>query len=186
MIETADFNTLILSAFTGKTTWLRASQQYTLDEFIDVFQRTRAAMQRTVDGLTDGQVAFHMNGVSTWSLSETVTHLVYSQGFYNNALLDITDAQIPHVVEAARGFGEGGRLNVPADKLIVMLRQATIQINETISQTRVVYKPAHTTHNLFFGEVTYATWVLLLTAHEVDHVRQSIVMRRYARIIVPG
>ncbi len=186
MIETADFNTLILNAFTGKTTWLWASQQYPLGDFIDTFHRTRASMQKTVDGLTDGQAAFHMDGVSTWSLSETITHLVFSQGFYHNALLDISDSGIPHITEAARGFGEGGRVNVPADELRTMLREATILINDAIEKTRITYDPALTTRNRFFGEVTYATWILLLTAHEVDHVRQSIVMRRYARTNLPG
>ncbi len=35
--------------------------------------------------------------------------------------------------------------------------------------------------NQFFGACTYKTWVLLLLGHEVDHVRQAIVMRRLAR-----
>ncbi len=67
-----------------------------------------------------------------------------------------------------------------------MLYAATLLINEAIEKTRAAYDPKHSTHNRFFGEVTYATWILLLSAHEVDHVRQSIVMRRYARIGVPG
>lgn len=84
MIETATLNQLIFDAFTGKITWLTASRQYPLDEFITAFSRTRATMQKTLDGLTDAQVAFQAPSVPTWSLSETVTHLVYSQDCFQS------------------------------------------------------------------------------------------------------
>ena len=40
---------------------------------------------------------------------------------------------------------------------------------------------AKTEVNEFFGVCNYQTWLLLLLAHEVDHLRQIVAMRRLAR-----
>jgi hypothetical protein len=65
-----------------------------------------------------------------------------------------------------------------------MLDKATLVIAETIEKTRLNSEPSHITTHAFFGKVNYPTWILLLLAHEVDHVRQAIVMRRLARAAV--
>ncbi len=186
MIETAPLNQLIFDAFTGKTTWLWASGRYPLAEFIDSFLRTRATMQRTLERLTDAQVAYQAPGIPTWSLSETITHLIYSQNGYYNQLLDVTGLQLPHLVEAARGYGEGARQNVPAQTLREGLQKATTFIEEGLEKTRGSYDPKLIVRNPLFGEATYVTWVLLMLAHETDHVRQAIVMRRLAKAALPG
>src|SRR5258708_3241842 len=188
MIETAALNQLLLEAFSGKITWLEASTRYPLEEFIDSFHRTRAVMQKTIDGLTDTQVAFVIHGNPTWSISEMVTHLIYTQNFYYNQLLDITTSELPHIVEAARGFGEGAKMGIPATVLGDNLSKATGVIRDAIAQTRTGFDPARITDtgSHFFGKVNYPTWILLLLGHEVDHVRQGIVMRRAARAAVPG
>src|SRR5258708_4051727 len=188
MIETAALNQLLLEAFSGKITWLEASTRYPLEAFIDSFHKTRAVLQKTVEGLTDAQVAFVIHGNPTWSISEMVTHLIFSQNFYYNALLDITTSELPHIVEAAKGFGEGAKTGIPAAVLCENLSKATSVINNAIAQTRTTYDPARITDTgpRFFGRVNYPTWILLLLGHEVDHVRQGIVMRRAARAAVPG
>src|SRR5437773_2119209 len=56
----------------------------------------------------------------------------YSQHFYHNQLLDITTSELPHIAEAAKGFGEGARRNLPAAELRNMLDAATVVIAETI------------------------------------------------------
>ncbi len=185
MIETAALNQLLFDAFTGKMTWLAASRQYSLPDFIDAFHRTRATMQKTLEDVTDAQVAYQAPTVPTWSLSETVTHLVYSQSFYYNALLEITSSQLPHIAEAARGFGEGSKQNIAAAVLRQMLLEATVLIDEGLAKTAATHDPTRVTRNPFFGDVDYATWVLLMLGHEVDHVRQSIVVRRLARAALP-
>ena len=52
-----------------------------------------------------------------------------------------------------------------------MLDAATVVIAETIQKTRGNHDPIHITTHAFFGRVDYPTWLLLLLAHEVDHVR---------------
>jgi hypothetical protein len=90
------------------------------------------------------------------------------------------------MAEAARGFGEGARQGVPADELRRNLSIATEQINQVLEQTRHTYDLTHTTRNFFFGEMNYVTWVLAMLGHEVDHVRQAIVMRRLAKAAIIG
>lgn len=186
MLDTASLNRLILDAFVGKTTWFEASSRYPLDEFIQAFHRTRALMRKTLNDITDAQAAYTADLNPAWSLSETVTHLVYSQNFYYNQLLEITTTELPHIIEAAKGFGEGAQRCIPADTLRTTLDQATILITEAIEKTRVNNDPANIKTTPFFGKVNYQTWILLLLAHETDHVRQAIIMRRQARTMIPG
>src|SRR5579859_873473 len=186
MIDSTVLNQLLLEAFSGQTTWLEASTRFNLDEFIDTFHHTRELMIKTVGDLTDAQASFQIDGNPTWSISEMVTHLIYSQGFYYNQLLDVSTSQLPHVVEAAKGFGEGAKLNIPSGVLQENLNKATAQIFDAIEKTRHSYDSEKITVNPAFGRCTYHTWVLLLLGHEVDHVRQGIVMRRAARTAVSG
>jgi hypothetical protein len=188
MIETANLNQLLLEAFSGKCTWLEASTKYSLEEYIEAFQRTRAAMKKTIADLTDAQVSFSIQQNPIWSISEMVTHLIYSQNFYYNQLLDITTSELPHIVEAAKGFGEGAKVGRPAIELRADLDKATVLIEEVIEKTHKNNDPNKITDTgrNFFGKVNYQTWILLLLGHETDHVRQGILMRRAARAAFPA
>jgi acyl-CoA synthetase (AMP-forming)/AMP-acid ligase II len=95
------------TAFIREITWFEASKEYSLDEFIETFYNTRKRVQELLEGMTDAQVIFASPAHSLWSVSESVTHLIYTQGYYINKLLDITTSSLPHIIEAARGFGEG-------------------------------------------------------------------------------
>ncbi len=181
MIPSNELNPLIYSAFTKQTTWLEASNQYELDEFIDTFFYTRERTQELLDGLNDSQVAFASKAHPFWTISESITHLIYSQGFYLNTMLDIATSQMPHVIEAARGFGEGAKQNIPAEQLRKNLRFATEQIQTAIEGTRNSHDPHRTDASPAFGLCTYKTWILLLLAHEVDHLRQIAAMRSVAK-----
>jgi uncharacterized damage-inducible protein DinB len=181
MIPSEELNPLILSAFTKEITWLEASSRYSLDEFIETFYETRQRTQDRLEGLTDAQVSYASDVHPFWTISESITHLIYSQGFYLNTLLDISTSQLPHVVEAARGLGEGARQGISAEQLRTMLRSATEQIHTAIEGTRNSHAPDKTVSNQFFGICNYKTWVLLLLAHEVDHLRQIAAMRSVAR-----
>jgi hypothetical protein len=181
MIDSSVLNPLLLEAFTGKTTWLEASTRYPLDEFIETFYATRPRIITAIEDLSDKQVAFASSVHPFWSISESITHLIYSQGFYLNKLLDISTSQLPHAVEAARGFGEGAKPGISAVQLRQRLSAATEQIHTAIDGTFQSHDPDKSEVNEFFGVCTYKTWVLLLLGHEVDHLRQIIAMRRVAR-----
>lgn len=181
MINSDVLNPLLLSAFNKEITWLEASTRFSVDDFIDTFYRTRALSTATLEGMTDAQVAFASPIHPFWTLSESVTHLIYSQGFYHNKLLDISTSQLAHVVEAARGFGEGARTNVPASELITSLGAATSRIRVIIEGTRRNHNPEKTEDHPAFGTCTYNTWLLLLMAHEVDHLRQMVAVRGLAQ-----
>ena len=182
MITSEDLNPLVLSAFTKEITWLEASTHYSLDEFIETFFHTRELTQENLKSLTDEQVAFSSPAYSLWSISESITHLIHTQGFYHNKLLDISTSQLPHLVEAARGFGEGAKQNIPVKDLRVGLDAATERIRVVIEQTRNSHDSEKTELNPAFGVCNYKTWVLLMLAHELDHLRQIVAMRRQARI----
>jgi hypothetical protein len=132
MIDGAALNQLVFNAFTGKTTWLQASKLYSVDDFIETFYHTRVSMRKQLDGLTDSQACYFSEKVAVWSLSETITHLIFSQAFYYNSLLDITSSQRPHIIEAARGYGEGAGQNIPANVLRTQLDLATVLITDAI------------------------------------------------------
>jgi uncharacterized damage-inducible protein DinB len=180
MIDSNILNPLILSAFTKEITWLDASTRHSLDEFIETFYHIRKRTEENLADLTDAQAAFSSPAHSLWSISETVTHLIYTQGFYHNKLLEISTSQLPHKIEAARGFGEGAKQSIPADELRANLTKATEQIRVAIDGTRNSHDPEKT-ENSVFGVCTYKTWVLLMLAHETDHLRQLAAMRRLAR-----
>lgn len=181
MIDSEVLNPLILSAFTKEITWLEASSQHSLDEFIETFFHTRERVRENLEGLTDEQAAFASNVHPFWSISESITHLIHTQGFYHNKLLDISTSQLPHVVEAARGFGEGAKQNVSVRELVISLNAATERIQVVIEQTRNSHDPDKTEKNPAFGVCNYKTWILLLLAHEVDHLRQIAAMRSVAK-----
>jgi hypothetical protein len=181
MISSDILNPLILSAFTREITWQEASTGHPLDEFIDTFYKTRARTHETLENLTDQLAAFILPDHSLWSISESVTHLIYTQGFYYNKLVEISTSQLPHAVEAARGFGEGAKQNVPVETLKQSLSKATIQLRVAIEGTRNAYNADKTEANSAFGVCNYQTWMLLMLAHEVDHLRQIVAMRRLAR-----
>ncbi len=172
---------LLNDAFGGKTTWMEASTRHPLDAFIETFFHTRSRVEQTLEGITDAQGAFAVPAHPVWSISESVTHLIYSQGFYLNKILEISTSTLPHVVEAARGFGEGSQTGIPADQLRKRLAFATEQITAAIEGTRRNHDPGHTEVNEYFGTCSYRTWILLLLGHEVDHFQQIVAMRRLAR-----
>jgi uncharacterized damage-inducible protein DinB len=181
MITSEILNPLILSAFTKEITWLEASTRFPLDEFVDTFYRIRERTRASIEDLTDEQVAHASTTHPFWSISESVTHLVFTQGFYHNKLLDISTSQLPHAVEAARGFGEGAQLNVSAGELIANLSAATKRIHLVVEGTRRNHDPEKIEVSPAFGKCTYTTWLLLMLAHETDHLRQIVAMRGLAR-----
>lgn len=181
MIPSTELNPLLLSAFTKEITWLEASGKYPLDELIETFFHTRTRTQELLEGLNDSQVAFASDVHPFWTISESITHLIHTQGYYHNQLLDISTSQLPHVVEAARGFGEGAKQNIPVQDLRVSLSAATERIHAVIAATKNSHDPEKTDSNPFFGVCNYKTWILLLLAHEVDHLRQIAAMRSVAK-----
>ncbi len=181
MIDSNVLTPLIFSAFTKEITWLDASSRYSLDEFIETFLRTRAQSQANLGDLTDAQVSYSSTVHPFWSISESVTHLIFTQGFYHNKLLDISTSQLAHAVEAPRGFGEGARLNIPANELTANLSMATRKIQVVIEGTRKNHNPEKIEESSPFGKCTYKTWMLLMLAHESDHLRQISAMRKLAR-----
>jgi hypothetical protein len=181
MIDSETLNPILLEAFTRKTTWFEASTRFGLDDLIETFYATRERVTEAIADITDPQAAYASPVHLVWSISESITHLIYSQGFYHNKLLDITTSELPHVIEAARGFGEGAKTGVPVAELRQRLAVASGQIRVAIEDTRRQHDPDKFETNEFFGVCNYKTWVLLLLGHEVDHLRQIIVMRRLAR-----
>jgi len=181
MINSDILNPLLLSAFNKEITWLEASTRFPLEEFIDTFYRTRERTRASLEDLTNEQVAFTSPVHPFWSISESVTHLIFTQGFYHNKLLDISTSQLAHAVEAPRGFGEGAKTNVPVSDLTSSLAAATSRIRVVIEGTRRDHNPEETEFNSAFGQCTYNTWMLLLLGHEVDHLRQIAAVRGLAR-----
>jgi hypothetical protein len=181
MLDFNVLNPLLDAAFTGKTTWLEASTRYPLDEFVETYYATRPRMAGALENLTDAQVAFASPVHPFWSISESVTHLIYSQNGYMNQMLEISTSQIPHAVEAARGLGQGAKPGIPVAQLRIRLSAATEQIHTAIEGTRYSHDPEKSEVNEFFGVCTYKTWMLLLLSHELDHLRQVIAMRRVVR-----
>jgi len=181
MLSSDTLNPLINSAFTREITWFEASEQFRLDEFIETFYNTRTRAQELLDDMTDAQVTYASPVHSLWSVSESITHLIYSQGFYINKLLSITTSSMPHIVEAARGFGQGAKTGIPVDELRRQINFATVQITAAIEDTQDQHDFQKTEVNEVFGICNYQTWILLLLAHEVDHLKQIVAMRRLAR-----
>ena len=141
MINSNALTPLILSAFTKEISWLEASSRYSLDEFTETFFQTRKRTREILEKLTDEQVAFSSPVHPLWSISESVTHLIYTQGFYHNKLLDISTRQLPHLVEAARGLGEGAKQHISIKDLHVILNAATERIQVVLEQTRDLHDP---------------------------------------------
>jgi len=181
MLSSDILNPLLNIAFIREITWLEASDRHSLDEFIETFYNMRKRSQESLEGMTDTQVVFASRAHSVWSVSESITHLIYTQGFYINKLLHISTSTMPHIVEAARGFGEGAQTGVSADQLRKRLVFATEQVETAIEGTRHDHDIEKIETNEFFGLCNYRTWILLLLAHEVDHLHQIVAMRRLAR-----
>ena len=181
MLEFNTFTAQLEEVFAGKRTLLDVSTNFALDDVIEAFYSTRPRVIEALESLTDAQVAFTSSVHPFWSISETITHLVFSQGLYLNKLLDISTSQLPHAVEAARGMGEGAKTGIPADELRQKLAAATAHLNDVIEGTRHSHDPEKTETDSFFGVCNYKVWMMLLLTHELDHLRQLLAMRRVAR-----
>ena len=181
MLSSEVINPLLNPAYIREITWLEASNRFALDEFIETFYNMRRRVQESLDGMTDAQVTYASSAHSIWSISESITHLVFTQGFYINKLLAVSTSTMPHIVEAARGFGEGAKMGIPADQLRQQMVFATEQITTIIESTRSQHDLEKIEVNEVFGVRNYQTWILLLLAHEVDHLKQIVAMRRLAR-----
>ncbi|HNN11916.1 MAG TPA: DinB family protein [Anaerolineales bacterium] len=181
MISSDILNPVIRSAFTKQVTWLEAANRFSLDELIETFYDTRERTHERLQGLSDKHVDFSSDVHSFWSISESITHLIYTQGFYHNKLLDLSATQIPHIVEAAKGFGEGAKAHETFKSLRVALDAATERIQLVIEHTRQDHDPERTEIHSLFGACNYKTWILLLLAHEMDHLRQIAAMRTLAK-----
>ena len=101
-----------------------------------------------------------------------------SQNGYHNLMLDLTASFMPHLAEAAKGFGEGAKPNRPADELRRVLSEATDRVRRLIDETKAQADPAAIVPHPLFGTINWGTVVLLWYGHKVDHVRQAIFMRR--------
>lgn len=178
MITYDVLNPLILSAFTKEMSWLEAAAHHSVDEWIETFYSTRMRTHDAINDLKDEQAWYVSKVHPFWTISESITHLIHTQGFYHNKLLDLSTSQLPHIVEAPRGLGEGAKQNIPAKDLIVSLKAATERIQTVIEQTRHAHDPEKVEKNSTFGLCNYNTWILLLLAHEVDHLRQIVAMKR--------
>ena len=181
MLSSDILNPVLLSAYTREITWFDGAQRFSLDEIIETFYNTRKRVEETLSGLSDAQVWFVSPAHAFWSISESITHLIYTQGFYINKLLDISTSAMPHIVEAARGFGEGAVKGSPVEQLHKRIVFATEQVTTAIEGTRGGFDPAKTVLSEAFGTCSYQTWMFLFLAHEVDHIRQIVPMRRLAR-----
>ena len=181
MLSSDILNPLLNAAYRREITWLEASNRHSLDEFIETFYNMRKRSQESLEGMSDAQVAFASQAHSIWSVSESITHLIYTQGFYINKLLNISTSTMPHIAEAARGFGEGAQTGISAEVLRTRLASATEQVRTAVEGTRNNHNIEKTEVNEFFGLCNYRTWMLLLLAHEVDHLHQIVAMRRLAR-----
>lgn len=181
MLSSDILNPLLNTAYRREISWLEASNRHSLDDFIETFYNMRKRSQESLVGMTDAQVTFASRAHSIWSVSESITHLIYTQGFYVNKLLNISTSTMPHIAEAARGFGEGAQISVSAEELRTRLAAATDQVRTIIEGTRQSHDIEKTEANEFFGLCNYRTWILLLLAHEVDHLHQIVAMRRLAR-----
>jgi uncharacterized damage-inducible protein DinB len=175
----------LFDAFGGKASWPEAAARFTPEALIATFQATRSAMRRLLEGLTDAQAAYVDPSTPIWSISETITHLVYTQNYYHNQFLDLSSAEQPHMAEAARGFGEGAREGVGAEALREMLDAATTRFDPVLTLTLAAADRERVQQHELFGPINYAAWLLLLLGHESDHYRQSVVMRRLARAALP-
>lgn len=181
MINSDVLNPVLISAVNKEITWLEGSTRFPLEEMIETFYRTRERTRASLEGLTDEQVAFTSPVDPYWSISESITHLIFTQGFYHNKLLDISTSQLAHAVEAPRGFGEGAKTNIPASELVASLTSATSRIRVVIEGTHRNHNPEKIEDHTAFGKCTYNTWMLLLLGHEVDHLRQIVAIRGLAR-----
>src|SRR5258708_28238352 len=100
--------------------------------------------------------------------------------------MDITTGALPHIRDAAKGLGQGGKLGVPAPQLTANLQAATVIIYDGIEGTRGHNDPTKIETNPIFGRCNYQTWILLLLGHEMEHVRQGIAMRHAAKRALPS
>jgi hypothetical protein len=89
ILSTETLNALLLEAFSRQTNWMDAATRYPVEDFIDTFYAIRTLMQKTIADLGDAEAWFASPVHPFWSICETITHLVYTQGFYPNKLLDL-------------------------------------------------------------------------------------------------
>lgn len=186
MLDPTTLAPLFTDAFSRQISFNEAASRYPIDEWIETFRAARAGMFEVLDGLTDAQAAYASPSHSMWSLSETFSHIAFSQALQYNVLLDQAPTMLPHMAEAPRGGGEGAKTSLPVTELRAQLEKATALINEALDATRPTHDPQRVVDMPIFGPVNYAGILFILVAHELDHLRQARLMRRLARAEAPA
>src|SRR5262245_20418818 len=136
MLDPTTLAPLFTEAFSRQITFNDAAGRYTLDEWIETFRAARTGMLEVLDGLTDAQAAYASPANPLWSISETISHVAFTQNLHYNILLVQAPTILPHMAEAPRGGGEGAQTGLPVAELRTQLEQATERINQAIEATR--------------------------------------------------
>jgi len=168
-----NFRRLVMSAFSGKITFLDASNQFTADEIIESFHRVRRATVRALDHLSDDQVKT-APADGSWSISQMVSHLVYTQENYDTALMNFASVSFAPTLIVAREFGAGAQIDLGVEQLRRLLEEATERIDNTFERTRFFYDPFKIIPHPAYGDAGYTTWLVFLLMHEIDHGTQVV------------
>lgn len=160
----------------------KAIEPYTVSELVEALEGLRQSMFRLLTGLEDRQVNYTPDA-SSFSLSEIFTHVVVGQNATYNLLLDTVSSDLPHIDPLPRGDGDGSRKGIAAKPLLEDLQRATTEliriVREVVEPTASDPSKAHDVTHPLFGSMTYKAVLISQINHDLDHLKQAQLLRRF-------
>jgi hypothetical protein len=153
------------------------AEEFEMEDMLRAFENVRRNMVKMVTEMTPEQVNFNPDA-ETYSLSEVFTHIVSAQGNVYNGFLDTGESTRPHIDPIPRGAGAGAEKGKLPTQIGQELQEATDQLIMIVRET---YDPANkrTIPSPLRGEsLTQKAMMLFQLLHDLDHFRQSQMLRR--------
>ncbi len=157
------------------TTFAKESPRYSIPELKQAIVDVRSATRGQVEGLPSSAFAEQADdseGNEVWSAGELICHVTSAFWFIGGRALELADIENPGPGEAVSPFlGETPK---------VLSKQETIDLLDAGDQATELYLSwipddadlSASADTEFFGEMSAKSWLMFVSVHEADHVRQ--------------
>jgi uncharacterized damage-inducible protein DinB len=169
----------------GETTPEAEGAKYTIPELAAALRMTRGKLQEIAEGWSQAQLrtrppegAASDIGEDSWSATETLTHMMATQNWYQMNMDRILGRR-RQFEQMPRGLGDRTDNTVPNEELAGRLRAATESFLADIDAIPADADLAATRESHFFGPLSLRGWIFLALTHDTMHLGQIERLKGY-------
>jgi hypothetical protein len=170
----------------GETTSEAEGAKHTIPEMTAALRMTRGKLQAIAQTWSQAQLqarppegAASDVGEDQWSATETLTHLMATQNWYQ-LNMDRLLGQRRQFEQMPHGLGDLTDNTVPKDELVRRLRDATASFLADIEGIPPDADLTATHESHFFGPLSLRGWIFLALTHDTMHLAQIERLRSHS------